>query len=61
MDKIVRIGDSNYAFKYTEIRYRTMTNEERYEGNIRADFSAKCIEYKEVKIVRLYEPEIKGD
>lgn len=48
------LGDGTFALRYTNYRMREMTNEERYEGNIRSDFSVKKIpEFDSVEVVRM--------
>jgi hypothetical protein len=47
-------GDGTFGFRYTNYRLRDMTNEERYEGNIRSDFSVRKIPmYDSLEVVRL--------
>ena len=47
-------GDGTFAFRYINYRMREMTNEERYEGNIRSDISTKKIPtFDSVEVVRL--------
>lgn len=55
MIKIVQIPNlPGFAFKYTNWRLRPKTNEERYEGYMRSDFSAKPVETADkVEVVRI--------
>lgn len=52
MDKLVKLGE-HFSFKYTNFRMRPMTNEERFEANIRSDFRARKVpEFDRVEVVR---------
>ena len=53
-NKIVPIGKSGYAFAYENYHMRKMTNEERYEGYMRSDFSThKVADFDNVEIIKV--------
>ena len=52
-DKIVKI-DEDFALLYTNYRIRKQTNEERYEGYMRSDFTShKVPDFDSVEVVRI--------
>ena len=62
MNKIKKIGNSNFAFRYLNYRkkdrvqYQLELNNARYEGAMRSDFSQPKVDdytYDKVDIVRL--------
>lgn len=55
MKKIVPLKLAyGYALVYEGLRYRSLTNQERYEGYMRNDFRSRTIaEYLNVEVVRI--------
>jgi len=50
---IKQIGNTPYTLRYVNYRTRKMTDAERYEGYMRADFSTRKVpEFDSVEVIR---------